>query len=76
MTCKQYSHGRISTRVRFGDRKEAPARVFSQNEVRIAHYFEEDLFIGGWRRGHIHVSEGVGFTEQPCIEVQLFTTLD
>ena len=46
-----YSHGRISTRVWLSDRIEAPARAFSQDEVRIAHDFEEDLFVGG-RRGY------------------------
>lgn len=71
-----YSHGRVSTRVWLSDRKEAPARAFSQDEVRIAHDFEEDLLVRGRRRSYCCVSEGVGFTEQPRVEVQVFTTLD
>lgn len=43
--------------------------------MRVAHYFEEDLF-GGGRRIYCHVGERVGFTEQPRIEVQLFAARD
>jgi hypothetical protein len=75
LNANKHSHGRISTRIRFGNHKEASARAFSQDEVRVADYFEQDLFGRGWRR-YCHVRVGVGFTEEPRIEVKLFTTLD
>ena len=61
------SHSHISTRVRFGNQKETPARAFSHDEVRIADYFEENLFDRRW--SDCRVSEGVGFTEEPRIEL-------
>ena len=64
---KKHSHGHVSTRVRFGDHEETPARAFSRDEVRIADYFEEDLFYRRWRC--CWVSEGVGFTEEPRVEL-------
>ena len=64
---KRHSHSHISTRVRFGNHEETPARVFSRDEVWIADDFEENLFNRRWR--DCRVCEGVGFTEEPRIEL-------
>jgi hypothetical protein len=64
----KHSHSRISTRVRFGHHEEASAGALSHDEVRIADYFEENLFGRGWRR-YWEVGEGVGFTEKAGIEM-------
>jgi len=65
---KMHSHSDISTRIRFGNHEETPACTFSDDEVWIADYFEENLFDRRWR-SYCCMSEGVGFTEEPRIEL-------